>query len=260
MSLPDYRDPPLVEVAIGCSFAPLDAFKLPHVGEYWACIKEEYPACEQRAPIGEAPRISDSLPFPFPRIWFVGEDETQVVQLQNGGFFCNWRKRTEQDDYPRYPALIEKYWKTFTGFRDFAEREQLGRVNIKECELMYNNHIFYDELIDTPAKIGDLFPDFGWMSREDRFLVAPEPQLCRLHFDLPEDSGILRVELRHGKRQSDERPLFVLQLTARGLGEAEDDKDIRQWYDTSHEWIVRAFSDLTSEKAQKDLWQRIERE
>lgn len=258
MGLPDYRNPPLVEVAIGCSFAPLDAFKLPHVGEYWALIKGEYPECEQMPPIGEPHRISDNWPSPFPRIWFVGQDESQLIQLQNGRFICNWRKRTEEADYPRYPALIEKFWDTFSGFRDFVKGEELGRVNIQECELTYTNHIFYDELLSTPAEIAELFPDFAWQCRGERFLPAPGPQSWRLRFELPDDAGMLRVDLKHAKRQSDERPLFVLQLSARGLGEAENDEDVRDWYDMSHEWVVKGFADLSSDRAQKELWERIE--
>lgn len=260
MSLPDYNNPPVIEVAIGCSFKPLKEMTLLHLGSYWEKIRDEYPGCEQMPPAGRAEPVSKHYPFPFPRIWFISEDESHLIQIQNGRFICNWRKQKENMDYPRYDTLITKFQQSFASFCEFTKKEGLGEFEITECELTYTNHIHYNELCESPSEVSKIIPDFGWRQDEERFLPAPDPQLWRLHFELPENSGVLRVELKHAQRIKDKVPLFILQLATRGLGQKNEHGNLQEWYDISHEWIVRAFADLTSEEAQNRMWGKINTE
>jgi hypothetical protein len=56
----------------------------------------------------------------------------------------------------------------------------------------------------------------------------------------------------------DKVPLFVLELTARGLGESTNKNTTREWFDVAHECIVRGFTDLTTHAVQKEFWEREE--
>jgi hypothetical protein len=45
-------------------------------------------------------------------------------------------------------------------------------------------------------------------------------------------------------------------MIARGLGESKDRRGIREWFDTAHEWIVRGFADLTTDRIQTKVWRK----
>lgn len=259
MSLPDYENPPLSEVALGISFAPLDNLKIPHIGMYWNRIRHEYPQCEQMPPIGQQQiNISKNWPVPMPRTWFISEDTSHLIQLQNGRFVLNWRKQTEEGQYPRYDALIESFWARLNEFREFIKQQEIGELQLQECELTYINHIFYNELMEAPQAISNILPDITWRQEHERFLPNPTPQVWQFRFDLPEDYGALTVDVKHATRTTDNVPVVILELSTKGLGQNKEWEAVRQWYDLSHEWIVNAFADMTSEEAQKKLWKKTD--
>jgi hypothetical protein len=69
--------------------------------------------------------------------------------------------------------------------------------------------------------------------------------------------GHLTANLRKAIRTDDKIPLFVLNITARAVGElATDKKTIREWFDVAHEFIVRGFTDLTTREVQRSVWER----
>lgn len=55
---------------------------------------------------------------------------------------------------------------------------------------------------------------------------------------------------------SDKVPLIVFELIAKRPCETTITQDeIYAWYDLAREWIVKGFTDLTSPKIQKDVWE-----
>lgn len=69
--------------------------------------------------------------------------------------------------------------------------------------------------------------------------------------------GRLHVELRPGTRKSDDAKLFVLTLTARGEPPSPDAAGLLAFHDLGHEWIVRGFTDLTTERMHEE-WGRYQ--
>jgi uncharacterized protein (TIGR04255 family) len=49
--LPEYENPPAIEVVCGILFKTLDAFSLPHFGLFWERCKANYPTCRDVAPL-----------------------------------------------------------------------------------------------------------------------------------------------------------------------------------------------------------------
>ena len=45
--------------------------------------------------------------------------------------------------------------------------------------------------------------------------------------------------------------------TARGQTVDKGKKQMWNWFDLAHEWIVRGFADLTTEKIQQNIWRRL---
>ena len=257
-NLPSYRKPPVVEVACGLRFKPLESWKLAHVGLFWDMIREEFPRCEHALPLDFGPGIMDvTTNLPLPRVWFINEDGDRLVQLQRNAFFYNWRLRSEKKPYPRYKNTIQNFEKYFDLFSDFVEREKLDPIEPTECELTYINHIPMDHGWKSAADIGKIIPDFRWRSSVQRpFLRRPSLVTWRASFDLPEKRGRLHVKMEQVQRKIDDTPILLFELSVRGLGEEKSWVAIRPWFDLAHEWIVRGFADLTSPKVQQQVWKR----
>ena len=76
-----------------------------------------------------------------------------------------------------------------------------------------------------------------------------------MRFALPANKGHLVASLQEGTLKDNNTPVFVLNLTAKGIGQATR-SGIREWFDTAHEWIVCGFADLTTETIQAEDWGR----
>lgn len=263
--LPEYENPPVIEVVCGVLFKPIDTMLAPHLGILWEKFKPEYSRCQEVAPLepviehfGERPaaeiRFTD-IP-PLPRIWFVHADETGIIQVQRDRFLHNWRKKRPEQDYPRYHKVIEMFRKRLSRFQSFLLEEELGVLEPLQYEMTYVNHIPEGEGWTTLSEIGRLFPDFDWQAKKARYLPGFEGMNWRTGFVLPERSGRLHVTIRRVTRRSDGRPMLLFELTARGIGKDTAPDAMWTWFDVAREWIVCAFTDLTSDEVQQAVWRR----
>ena len=46
----------------------------------------------------------------------------------------------EEDVYPRYPVVFDKFWKAWLKFSEFCKDENLGEPIINQLEITYINH------------------------------------------------------------------------------------------------------------------------
>jgi len=104
--------------------------------------------------------------------------------------------------------------------------------------------------------IKKIFPDFVWRSNSKRFLPEIESLNWRTSFVLPESLGRFHATIRSAIRKSDNRKLFLFELTVRGISSDKTLAGIDKWFDTAHKWIVFGFEDLTSNEIQKNIWGR----
>lgn len=100
-SFPDYDNPPLTEVVCGILFQNLESFLTPHVGLLWEKFKLDYPYCQEVAPLAPAiEQFGESLDVefdlidipPLPRVWFLNENGSEIIQIQRDRFLHNWKK------------------------------------------------------------------------------------------------------------------------------------------------------------------------
>lgn len=215
-SLPDYKKPPVIEVACGIVFETVGSFKGHRLGLFWQKVRDKFPVCEHAARLGFPPESLDLANY-LPRVWFVSEEQNMLIQLQDDRFFFNWRRIQHEEAYPRYSTIIEAFKTNLGIFQGFLEEEKLGSVKPEKCELTYINHIPKGEGWESLSDINEVFRDFAWDSNE-RFLPAPLSLGGQVVFPLPNDKGRLNVTLQHGERKLGKYPILILQISARGLG------------------------------------------
>jgi uncharacterized protein (TIGR04255 family) len=260
--LPEYDTPPLDEVVCGILFKPIETLLVPHFGVFWERLKPEYPTCQEVAPLAPAVERLDNSPIPdlkifvLPRIWFLHQNDSQIIQLQRDRFLYNWRKRRPSDEYPRYPQVIEKFQNHLLNFQSFLNELNIGTIIPVQYELTYVNLILQGSGWDDMSDISHVFPDFAWRTSKQRFLPAPEGISWQTSFPLQNRMGRLRMHIQKAQRRDDKHPLFRFELTARGMASDSSHEARRAWFDASHESVVRGFADVTADELQKTLWRR----
>lgn len=270
---PEFTNPPVSEVVLSVQFLPLAEWRTPHAGWYWQKIIANYPTTQEQPPLlpmierfGEDLRSSQTAPSLLrfapmdpdsSRFWFIGDDPTRLIQIQRDRFSINWRKVTGDETYPRYERAIRpRFLREWSQFRAFVAEAGLGTVDVRQCEMTYVNHIpCGDGRVTFPKALSLLS---YWSGRgSNGFLPEPETFGMSASYLMPDDSGRLHFSAQRVIRQADQRDGLQIQLDARGRPASSEDADVLTWMDLGRDWIVRGFTDLTSDEAHK-LWGRTQ--
>ena len=183
-------------------------------------------------------------------------NENGIVQVQRDRFLHNWKKVAPDDQYPRYTQVIEMFRERLKAFEEFLAESQLGPIEPLQYEMTYVNHIPQRDGWTSLADVGNVFPDFTRRTDSGRFLPEPEQLNWRTSFLLPVQQGRLHAVVRRVQRTSDNKPMLLFELTARGMPDDTIREAMWSWFDLAHEWIVRGFTDLTSHEVRKNVWRQ----
>jgi uncharacterized protein (TIGR04255 family) len=259
VTLPTFRNPPVVEVALAVQWeAPrLDALQ---VAEFGQRVRERYPLREEqiaRPPMQEEFGVPQRpLPFqlevldrpPSQRFWFLTSDGSHLIQLQTDLVAVNWRRTAEGADYPRYPALREEAFGALEHIQAILKEEGAEPLKPNWCEVNYTNHIG-----PLPGE-SDRPPLHRVLAS-----VAPPPKSTAL--PLPEDRQLIerfvigeddeRVGRVHvgaipAYRTEDRTPIYVLTLTARLRPRPPDQEGTFLALDRGRELLDHAFVEMTT--------------
>ncbi len=263
--LPDFANPPLIEVVCGVLFRQMDALLVPHFGQLWLeKFKADYPLIREADPLlpmverfGEAELQEPSKFVEFgalPRVWFVEERENAIVQIQRDRFLHNWKKVSKEDEYPRFGRVSELFYNRLARFTNFLEEQGLGKIDPRQYELTYINHIPAGQGWERLADVGKVFPDFSWRVDENRALQSPSAINWVTVINLPENVGRLRSTLVLAVNRATKQPIFSLDMTVRGMAKDKSPEAMRHWFEQAHEWIVRGFVDMTSDEIRHKFW------
>src|SRR6266436_4791123 len=95
--LPRFQKPPVSEVALGVQFPAV--LNPVHLGLYYQRVKARFPKLQVQPPVppsfetfGASPTMTFSIqlqPGLQPRMWFLSEDETSLIQLQSDRLIFN---------------------------------------------------------------------------------------------------------------------------------------------------------------------------
>lgn len=267
--LPDFGRPPVVEVAASVQFASIQGLDAAKLGALWTHFRERYPRTEQQPPLpsvteafgsARAPRfgISFEQAFPTPRLWFLDQSGTRVVQVQSNRLIVNWRQLDTGAEYPRYPAIREALIEAYGLLSQYLEQEGLSSIQLDQAELTYVNHIAAGERGRNRESLGRYLT--CWRDPESKVLQgSPEETSVRFQYVMHSDTsptGRLFVEVESAYRAHDSTPIYVMNLIARGAPTSPKLEGALDFLSNAHSWIVRGFTDLTTSDSHEQ-WERI---
>jgi len=266
MNLPEYENPPLIEVVVGAQFCPLSKLFAAHIGLLWSRFQKDYPTIQEAPPLAPVVETFDgsnekigfeiSETPPLPRSWFIDPSGNLLIQVQKDRFLHNWRKVRPDDQYPRYDRVCGSFERHLAVFEEFVSAGDLGPLAFTQYELTYINIIDGSSGGIRPSKVGDVFRDIYW-SDKSRALPEPESINTTISFAFPDERIRLHAKARTANRTSTGEGIVRLEITARGMPSNSDSDARRKWFDNAHERIVTAFTDLTVGEMQQSSWRRI---
>lgn len=258
---PHFDKPPVIEVICGVQFQPLRDWRTSYYGLYWTAIKNEYPNTEDHPPLGKL-KLDEKAPEelqvailpPLRRAFFVTEPGNYLIQVQPNRFLHNWRKLSDEEEYPRYEDAYARFVTQWDGFQQFVRKVGLSTPQPEVYELTYINHIMEAD----SAFPRDVWKYLSFYNQNPLSDPAYEPSDIKMHFSWPlgEGTGSLLMEVKRGRRLSDERELLYVEFTARGPAQKEA-ADMATWFDIAHDAIVNSFDKLTTEHGHT-VWEKRE--
>jgi uncharacterized protein (TIGR04255 family) len=271
-TLPDFENPPLVEVALSVQFEPLEKFGSPQIGLLWTEFRGSFPNTEEHPPLepvieqfGVTPglgvaqvRLRMLESPPTPRVWFVNPTGTELIQVQKDRFCHNWRKVGDGDTYPRYEPIRETFHSELKTFKAFLAREELGQLMFNQCEVSYVNHIVAGTGWQNHGELANVLNVFRTIN-DDANVREPEDVRMEIRYVLKDDRderiGRLHVSVQPVFRRSDEHPMLLLALTARSRPGGNEMEDAIRCLDAGRDRIVRSFASITTPQMHK-VWRR----
>ncbi|HEV2501413.1 MAG TPA: TIGR04255 family protein [Terriglobia bacterium] len=267
--LPSFENPPVVEVALSVQFDPIEALQVPQMGLLWSRFRDDLPKTQTQPPLQldfeRFGTIPDPIPRvriqafdipPVPRLWFLNETETELVQVQQTRFIANWR-RVKDESYPRFDTIFQKFKERIGIFLTFLSDEHLPSPVYNQCEVTYVNHIPADAAPSTHGTVERLLTT--WKEQySDEFLHDPEDIMIRLRYLIPGGDqnpvGRLHVDLQPALKE-DQTPIFVLNITARCNPIPRGLEGVYKSFELCHEWIVKGFASITT-RSMHQIWRR----
>jgi uncharacterized protein (TIGR04255 family) len=177
------------------------------------------------------------------RIWLISEDDERLIQIQRDWFAYNWRKRGGQ--YGRYEEGRSNFVSYFERFERFIEDLDLGKIEPKQCEVTYVNHIR-----TASGSLGDLSDVLRIISQPELVdpAVAVEASQLNMAFSLRDgDTAVGRLHLTIIANVVNDQPVWVLNLTARGVPLGSGLGGVLDFFDLGRKAIVTNFKVLTTE-------------
>lgn len=256
--LPDYEDPPLIEVLLSLQFAQLPGFGNIHIALLWQqFFRDKFPKYQEHPslqPVFEvfgpnpmvSPQIQISMGVPAVRFWFSNDDE--VIQIQNNRFIHNWRKTRTDQQYPHYELIQENFRKEVDVFEKFLRENGLRELRPNQCEISYINHI---DLPDGKNPHDNLQRILRFFNES----IVPSPSLIfednnlQMRYIIKDGGakiGRLHIQALPALRITDKKPILQLTLTARGRPNEETIDSAFHFMGLGRSLIDKSFDSLTT--------------
>ena len=149
--LPEYGQPPVVEVALAIEFkqsVDFSALDLRRLADAW---KDVLPRAGERPLLPRMGLPSENLLDTLfeieettsnpPRLWLQSEAGDRVAQIQHDRLVVNWRKGSQAGDYPGYEIIRESLQDSWRRLADVCAELGHDEPTPFLCEVQYINHL-----------------------------------------------------------------------------------------------------------------------
>lgn len=263
--LPAYENPPVIETVLGIGFEPVRGITSAHWGAFWQeHLRSEYPQVEEkpRQELFSGSSGSSNRRVESPaRLWFWHTTREHVVQLQADALLLNWlrAKGSTYRPYAERKARLQAHWQAASSFLQTQLQQAPQATGVL---VLYVNHVPVDPSLGVVGSLSSFFR--GWASQyRDSWL--PEAATAEIRLRFPFSSGE-----SHGSDQAEildvllsqvaddqQRVFWRFELAARQPVSEDRWESIEEALDTSHERVVRGFTDLTTPNAHQQ-WGRTQ--
>lgn len=263
----DFARPPVDEVVLSVLFEPLDKLLAPHLGEIWQEFKQDgfmgiaeqppvLPAVEKFPnSIGEAQLQISNAPD-LARIWFIHEDDNQIIQVQRDRFMFNWRKTESDQGYPGFSAIFESFEGFYNRFRQVLKKQQIGELVPLQYELTYIDQLFHGDGWDTLDDIGQIYNLFVESQQSDSFWSGAESMILRTSFPVEDLHGRLHLTISSRVKIPQQRQTLQTDFTMRGFPENAEYDTMIAWFKEARDRIREKFASMFTEDIQTKVWGR----
>lgn len=246
-----FTNPPIIEVLLGINLEDIGLSSV-HFGLYWQTIQARFPLQVDRPVISLGEDEDFQIPR-LPRAVFISSDNKEIIQLQNN-FFCFSLRHSNEYKYPHFEEIFTSFFEEWNHFQEWCKGQQIElSLKPRSYELTYVNLLDKDVGWNSAADNHQIFTFLNSTSGD--FLGNLDSQGVLLNFSLPEEDGILNVEIEHRISEDEESDLLIFRLT---ISSFDTSKDLTTWYQSAHNYMVKSFLDLTTEDARKTWGQRDE--
>lgn len=233
---------PLVEMLLGVQFGS-QTLSLPTIFSFYNEIKNNFPVIQEH-PV--TPNVIEHLDKPtevsllsgfHSRKFFISTDDSKLIQLQPNRINFNWRKRKDNDAYPRFIPVYSEFSDLYTKLLKISKEG----VVANQYEIAYINHISLDDFHNNPSNILSTLQFSSSLGNINLNYTIPKKEM----------GGSLTVTIQKGKRIDDNREILIFNVSLRGFS---DKVDIKLWFDQAHEVLIDHFNGSITKEA-KTKWE-----
>lgn len=241
------KNAPIAEVVIGAQFgqSPI-TYRM--IFDFYQELKSSYPNIKEdkvlpaviENPEGDPER--KVLQGFHSRKFLVNSKNTKLIQIQPDRLLFNWRKTSDEQDYPHFHNVLKEFLEVYNGLKKYCELDE----NLNQQEVTYVDHILMEDFersndynpsnilniynIDEKTKINSLF----------QFFTIPVKNL----------NGNMHLQLKSATRNQDNRNIISMESICRG---APSGRSLKQWYYEAHDNLIELFKNITTKNA-KEKW------
>jgi uncharacterized protein (TIGR04255 family) len=252
-----FENPPLSEVIFSVYF---DARIFPSTvfGQYLSRVEKHFSLAPKEEPplnimlddSGSSEETTLAELPPLRRVIFEASDKSELIQLQQDCFFYNWRRKSENEKYPTYEGIFPNFRRELDRFVEWYRASFSEPLTIKRYGLTYINQLGAKHGCVSPSDYPTIFTHEGrtW----DKFLPVPDSHVSWLKFAVS-GLGHLVVGIRPARPASDSLKTDEKVIAFEFWAQSSDaSRPMDAWFDEAHQYIGRAFLDLTKEDARKN--------
>lgn len=249
--LPEFRRPPLHEVALTVGFDAMPGLRAIELGSLRVAWETDYPQLDEQPALPPEQQDEPSIVVrfgvvPLQRQLFGSADGRRLLQVQDDRMILNWR-RVDDQPYPRYGELAPELDRRLADVGELAVARSGSGLTARWVEATYVNLV--TDGLDRP-RVDEVL--LGLTPLGDSPLGHPDVQVGYRWPPVGPERLALSV-LAQSTAAPGGTPAVLLNLTVRG--QVSEGSPYRDTLDRTHEHLVSAFTALTT-TSMHERWER----